>query len=137
MFVNIGILPTEMPIFIKDFAELGIIIIMFAIGFEEETGNFLSSIKRSWGIAFFGAVTPFAIAYSAAYYFWGGTNNALMCGLAMTATAVSLTVVSLKTEGLSKLPDRLLSASAINNRQRSLYLDWASVLRHSRHPISF
>jgi Kef-type K+ transport system membrane component KefB len=103
-FVNLGILPTEMPIFIKDFAELGIIIIMFAIGFEEETGNFLSSIKRSWGIAFFGAVVPFAIAYSAAYYFWGDANNALMCGLAMTATAVSLTMVSLKTEGLSKLP---------------------------------
>ncbi len=102
--VNIGILPTEMPVFIKDFSELGIIIIMFAIGFEEETSNFLGSIKRSWGIAFFGAVVPFAIAYSAAYYFWGNPNNALLCGLAMTATAVSLTMVSLKTEGLSKLP---------------------------------
>jgi Kef-type K+ transport system membrane component KefB len=102
--VNLGILPTEMPVFIKDFSELGIIIIMFAIGFEEETSNFLSSIKRSWGIAFFGAIVPFAIAYSAAYYFWGDANNALLCGLAMTATAVSLTMVSLKTEGLSKLP---------------------------------
>ncbi|MFQ3325090.1 MAG: Kef-type K+ transport system membrane component KefB [Pseudomonadales bacterium] len=103
-FVNLGILPTERPVFIKDFAELGIIIIMFAINFEEEAGNFLSSIKGSWGIAFIGAVVPFAIAYSAAYYFWGVANNALMCGLAMTATAVSLTMVSLKTEGLSKLP---------------------------------
>jgi Kef-type K+ transport system membrane component KefB len=102
--VNLGILPTEMPVFIKDFSELGIIIIMFAIGFEEETSNFLGSIKRSWGIAFFGAIVPFAIAYSAAYYFWGDANNALLCGLAMTATAVSLTMVSLKTEGLSKLP---------------------------------
>ena len=72
VFVNIGILPTEMPVFIKDFAELGIIIIMFAIGFEEETGNFLSSIKRSWGIAFFGAVTPFAIAYSTAQHITSG-----------------------------------------------------------------
>lgn len=102
--VNLGILPTEMPVFIKDFSELGIIIIMFAIGFEEETSNFLGSIKRSWGIAFFGAIVPFAIAYSAAYYFLGDANNALLCGLAMTATAVSLTMVSLKTEGLSKLP---------------------------------
>ena len=101
--VNLGILPTEMPVFIKDFSELGIIIIMFAIGFEEETSNFLSSIKRSWGIAFFGAIVPFGIAYGAAYYFWGDANNALLCGLAMTTTAVSLTMVSLKTEGLSKL----------------------------------
>jgi len=54
VLVNINILPQEMPIFITDFAELGIIIIMFALGFEEDTDNFLGSIKRSWGIAFFG-----------------------------------------------------------------------------------
>jgi len=102
--VNLGILPTEMPIFITDFAELGIIIIMFALGFEEDSKNFVKSIKRSWGIAFFGAVVPFIIAYSATFYYWGDHNMALLCGLAMTATAVSLTMVSLKTEGLSKTP---------------------------------
>jgi Na+:H+ antiporter len=102
--VNIGLLPKVMPVFITDFAELGIIIIMFALGFEEDTNNFLASIKRSWGIAFFGALAPFLVAYFAAIYFWHDTNAALLCGLAMTATAVSLTMVSLKTEGLSKTP---------------------------------
>ncbi|MCV6604942.1 MAG: cation:proton antiporter [Porticoccaceae bacterium] len=102
--VNVGILPVEMPIFIVDFAELGIIIIMFALGFEEDTNNFLRSIKRSWGIALFGALAPFAVAYSAAMYFWGDHNMALLCGLAMTATAVSLTMVSLKGEGLHTTP---------------------------------
>jgi len=104
LMVNLGWLPEQMPIFIQDFSELGIILIMFALGFEENTGNFLSSIKRSWGIAFFGAVAPFAVAYFATLYFWGDNNMALLCGLAMTATAVSLTMVSLKTEGLSKTP---------------------------------
>ena len=104
ILVNIGFVPEEMPVFILDFSELGIIIIMFALGFEEETDNFIQGIKRSWGIAFFGALVPFAIAYSATYYFWNDTNMALLCGLAMTATAVSLTMVSLKSEGLSKLP---------------------------------
>ncbi|MEH6616751.1 MAG: cation:proton antiporter [Porticoccus sp.] len=102
--VNLGLLPQVMPVFIVDFAEFGIILIMFALGFEENTDNFLSSIKRSWGIAFFGALVPFIVAYFGTLYFWGDKNMALLCGLAMTATAVSLTMVSLKTEGLHKTP---------------------------------
>lgn len=104
LLVNIGAVPEQMPEFIHNFSELGIIIIMFALGFEEETDNFIQGIKRSWGIALFGALVPFAVAYSATYYFWNDANMALLCGLAMTATAVSLTMVSLKSEGLSKSP---------------------------------
>ena len=104
ILVNISFLPKEMPVFITDFAELGIIIIMFALGFEEDTTNFIGSIKRSWGIAFFGAVVPFVIAYFTAFNYWQDHNTALMCGLAMTATAVSLTMVSLKSEGLNGTP---------------------------------
>jgi len=104
LLTNIGILPIEMPIFIVDLAELGIIVIMFSLGFEEDTNNFLHSIKRSWGIALFGAIAPFCIAYSLTNWFWGDANMALLCGLAMTATAVSLTMVSLKSEGLNKSP---------------------------------
>jgi len=102
VLVNTGIVPHEMPVFIEDFSELGIIVIMFALGFEEETDNFINGIKRSWGIAFFGALVPFVLAYSASMIFWGDKNMALLCGLAMTATAVSLTMVTLKSEGLHK-----------------------------------
>lgn len=102
--VNVGWLPSDLPIFIDDFAELGIIVIMFALGFEEDNRTFVQSIKRSWGIALFGAIAPFCVAYYLALWFWGDHNNALLCGLAMTATAVSLTMVSLKMEGLSKSP---------------------------------
>lgn len=104
VLVNVGFIPQKLPIFIEDFAELGIIIIMFALGFEEDAGNFVSSIKRSWGIALFGALVPFAVAYSTAWIYWQDANIALLSGLAMTATAVSLTMVSLKTEGLSTTP---------------------------------
>jgi len=104
LLVNLGFIPQELPVFIVDFAELGIIIIMFALGFEEDANNFMTSIKRSWGIALFGALVPFAVAYTTAWFYWGDPNIALLCGLAMTATAVSLTMVSLKTEGLSKMP---------------------------------
>ena len=102
ILVNMGVLPREPGVFIKDFAEIGIIVIMFALGFEENSSEFLRSVKRSWGIALFGAIAPFVIAYSLAMHYWGDSNGALMCGLAMTATAVSLTMVSLRSEGLHK-----------------------------------
>lgn len=102
ILVNIGILPEEPGIFIMDLAEIGIIVIMFALGFEENSDAFMRSIRRSWGIALFGAVAPFVIAYSTVYYFWSDKNAALLCALAMTATAVSLTMVSLRSEGLHK-----------------------------------
>ena len=102
LLVNLGVLPKETDPFIRGLAELGIIVIMFTIGFEEKTSNFVEGVKRSWGIAFFGAVAPFALAYSIADYFWEDGNLSLMFGLTMTATAVSLTLVSLKGLGLSK-----------------------------------
>lgn len=104
LLVNIGLLPQETTPFIEIFSELGIIVIMFALGFEENSSAFLKSIKRSWGIALFGAAAPFFTAYSVAIYFWQDTNIAVMCGLAMTATAVSLTMVTLRNEGLNRTP---------------------------------
>lgn len=104
LLVNTGVLPEQPVEFIAVFSEIGIIVIMFALGFEENPSNFIASIKRSWGIALFGAIAPFCIAYWLALQFWGEPNVALMCGLAMTATAVSLTMVSLKSEGMNKTP---------------------------------
>ncbi|MFT4519796.1 MAG: Kef-type K+ transport system membrane component KefB [Halioglobus sp.] len=100
ILVNIGIIPEEGSPFIRGFGEMGIIVVMFALGFEENSKTFISSIKRSWGIALFGAIAPFITAYSIAIYFWQDHHLAIMFGLAMTATAVSLTMVSLKSEGL-------------------------------------
>lgn len=104
VYVNTGILPAEPGEFIRVFAEIGIILIMFALGFEESTDNFVAGIKRSWGIAFFGGISPFLTAYFLALYFWGDSNMALVIGLSMAATAVSLTLMSLRSEGLSKTP---------------------------------
>ena len=56
LMVNLGVLPTESTEFIRGFSEMGIILIMFALGFEEDTGKFVRGIKRSWGIALFGAL---------------------------------------------------------------------------------
>ena len=100
VMVNLGWLPAHSTPFIAGISEVGIILIMFALGFEANPGHLVSSVRRSWGIALFGALAPFIAAYSCAQYFWGDGKIALLCGLTMTATAVSLTMVSLKSEGL-------------------------------------
>lgn len=102
LMVNIGFLPEETTPFIEGFSKIGIILIMFALGFEENMSSFVYGIKRAWGIALFGAIAPFLMAYFIAIQFWGEIKLALMCGLAMTATAVSLTMVSLRSEGLHR-----------------------------------
>lgn len=100
LLVNLGILPEQSHPFIRGFAEIGMILIMFALGFEESTSKFLQSVRRTWGIALFGALIPFLTAFAVAEYFWADTNLSLMFGLTMTATALSLTMVSLKSEHL-------------------------------------
>ena len=117
LLVNVGILPVGSEQFVRVFADLGIIFIMFALGFEESTGNFLASMKKSWGIALFGAIGPFSITYVIADYIWEDSNVALMCALAMTATAVSLTMVSLRSEGLqnSVVATRVMTSAVIDD----------------------
>ena len=117
VLVNLGILPVESGDFIREFAELGIIFIMFALGFEESTANFIGSMKKSWGIALFGAIGPFVAAYLVADYIWADQNVSLMCGLTMTATAVSLTMVSLRSEGLQNSPvaTRIMTSAVLDD----------------------
>ena len=117
VLANAGILPSESGLFIRTFAELGIIFIMFSLGFEESTDNFLSSVRRSWGIALFGALGPFCVAYWIATVIWQDSNVALMVGLTMTATAVSLTMVSLKGLGLanSAVATRIMTSALIDD----------------------
>lgn len=117
VLVNIGLMPVKSSEFISGLADLGIILIMFALGFEENTKNFIVSIKKSWGIAFFGAVAPFLTAFLLANTFWNDLNISLMCGLAMTATAVSLTMVSLQNEGLHHSPaaTRIMTSAVLDD----------------------
>ena len=117
LLVNLGVLPAESDEFIRVFAELGIIFIMFALGFEESTDNFLASMKKSWGIALFGAIGPFAITYLIVDYIWQDANVSLMSALAMTATAVSLTMVSLRSAGLqnSVVATRVMTSAVIDD----------------------
>jgi Kef-type K+ transport system membrane component KefB len=117
LLVNLGVIPEHSGDFIREFAELGIIFIMFSLGFEESTDKFISSVKKSWGIALFGALGPFAAAYIVADQIWHDPNISLMCGLTMTATAVSLTMVTLKSVGLHNSPvaTRIMASAVLDD----------------------
>jgi len=82
--------------------EIGIILVMFALGFEENVENFLNGLKKAWGIAVIGAIFPFLAGYYVAEVFGFGFTSAMLWGLTMTATAVSLTMMTLKSLNLHK-----------------------------------
>jgi len=79
----------------------------------------LSERKRTGAIefAFFGALAPFATAYFLADYFWNDISISLMSGLTMTATAVSLTMITLKSVGLQNSPaaTRIMTSAVLDD----------------------
>jgi len=99
--VNIGLLPHEHDA-LEAIGEWGIIFVMFALGFDEDINHFVKGLKRSLGIAVIGAIFPFVAGYYSALFFGFNSYSAMVWGLTMTATAVSLTMVSLRSEHLHK-----------------------------------
>jgi Kef-type K+ transport system membrane component KefB len=93
----------EHTAFLTSFSEFSIAVVFFALGFEENVEHFMEGIKKAWGIAFIGAAVPFLIGFGLSLAFWPDLDvkAALMGGLAVTATAVSLTMIALKAEGLA------------------------------------
>ena len=99
--VNLGIIPKHNEV-LEYIGEWGIVFIMFALGFDEDISNFKEGLKRSFGIAVIGAIFPFLAGFISAKLFGYNDSVALLWGLTMTATAVSLTMVSLKAKNLHK-----------------------------------
>ena len=59
-------------------------------------------IKKAWGIALIGAAGPFLTGYVAILLYYDDQNMVIMSGLTLTATAVSLSMMTLKSYGMSK-----------------------------------
>ena len=101
IFANLGIIPEHHEV-LEYIGEWGIVFIMFALGFDEDLEHFKEGLKRSIGIAVIGAIFPFLAGFLSAKLFGYNDSVALLWGLTMTATAVSLTMVSLKAKNLHK-----------------------------------
>lgn len=101
LLTNIGLLPAHNE-FLETIGEWGIVFIMFALGLEEDINRFSQGVKRGLGVALIGAAFPFLAGYGTASLFGYDHNSALLWGLTMTATAVSLTMMSLRGDLLHK-----------------------------------
>ncbi len=113
---NLGIIPEESEA-LEYISQIGIIFVMFALGFEESLENFLTGIRKAWGIAIIGAICPFLGAYFSARFMGYQTQSAIVWGLTMTATAVSLTLMSLKSRGMqrSRVTTGIICAAVVDD----------------------
>jgi len=82
-------------------AEIGIFFLMFHAGVETQPLEFFQALKRSMGVALVGAIVPFTVSFSVALMFGLSVVGATFVGLTMTATAVVITLKSLKDLGLA------------------------------------
>jgi Kef-type K+ transport system membrane component KefB len=95
-------------------AQLGIFFLMLHTGVETNPREFITALKKSFGIATIGALVPFLASMSIALLFGFFLNTALFIGITLTATAVVVTLKILKDLGLqnTKLA-RVIVASCI------------------------
>ena len=95
-------------------AQLGIFFLMLHTGVETNPREFITALKKSFGIATIGALAPFLTAMSVALLFGHSINSALFIGITLTATAVVVTLKILKDLGLQNTPlARVIVASCI------------------------
>jgi Kef-type K+ transport system membrane component KefB len=81
-------------------AEIGIFFLMFHAGIETQPMEFYDALKRSLGVAIVGAIVPFTVSFGLSLLFGLDLVAATFVGLTMTATAVVITLTSLKDVGL-------------------------------------
>lgn len=101
ILTNLGWLPKHNE-FLEIVGEWGIVFVMFALGLEENLERFRQGLRRSIGVALIGAICPFFAGYFTAGLFGYNHNSAMLWGLTMTATAVSLTMMSLRSDLLHR-----------------------------------
>ncbi|HCL30596.1 MAG TPA: hypothetical protein DIC52_19475 [Candidatus Latescibacteria bacterium] len=95
-------------------AEIGIFFLMFHAGVETQPHEFFDALKRSIWVAVVGAAVPFAVSFSLALTFGLDYVGATFVGLTMTATAVVITLKSLKDLGLANTRvARIIIASCV------------------------
>ena len=97
--------------FIKDSAEIGVIVLMFTAGMETDVNELKKSGKASFVIALIGVIVPLIGGYLVEAYFNRGMASGLhaslflqniFIGVILTATSVSITVETLKEIGKLK-----------------------------------
>lgn len=87
---------------IKFFSKIGVIILLFLAGLETDLHEIKAVGKNSFFIAMGGVVLPFGLGFGLTYFYGKGINTALIMGLILTATSVSVSVMTLMDMGKLK-----------------------------------
>ncbi len=99
---------------IEILAEMGIFFLMLHTGVETKPREFYAAMRNAMGIAVVGAIVPFTVAMSVALAFGLPPMTALFVGLVMTATAVVITIKTLRDLGLQQTTmARLITAACL------------------------
>lgn len=108
---------------IDTLAQMGIFFLMLHTGIDTRPRDFFPALKRSWGVAFLGAVVPFSVSTSCALYFGLPWQTALFIGLVLTATAVVVTIKTLRELNLQNTTmAQVIVASSMIDSFVSLFL---------------
>lgn len=111
--------------FIKQIAELGVIVLMFTAGLETDLQELKKTGKASFVIAVFGVLVPLLFGFITASFFnqtstaEGGSHTLqnIFIGIILTATSVSITVETLKELGKlnTRAGNAILGAAIIDD----------------------
>jgi len=117
------------------FAELGVIILLFAIGLETDLGKLMKVGGSSAAVAAVGVVLPFVLGYAVCHFLGFGGLIAIVAGASLTATSVGITARVLSDLGRMKEPESqiILGAAVIDDIIGLIILTVVSGLAQGEH----
>lgn len=98
-------------------AELGVVILLFAIGLETDLGKLMKVGGSSAAVATVGVVLPFALGYGVCHLLGLGGLTAVVAGASLTATSVGITARVLSDLGRMQEPESqiIIGAAVIDD----------------------
>lgn len=119
-----------LPESLTQMAEIGVILLMFLAGLELEIGELLRSGKVAALAGSLGVIVPLILGTGVASLFGSNFNEAVIIGLALSATSVSISAQTLIELGVlrSRVGLGLLGAAVFDDILVILLLSGASIL---------
>lgn len=104
-------------VIVKFFAQIGVLSLLFMAGLETDLDEIKSIGKNAFFIALGGIVFPFIAGFGITFLFFNNLNSALIMGLILTATSVSVSVMTLMDLGKIKTVEgrTIVSAAIIDD----------------------
>jgi len=85
----------ELPIFINEFAEIGVLLLMFLAGLEMDLSDLAKTKSASAFAGIFGVIVPIFLGFLVGKMFLMETKHSIFLGLTLGATSVSISAQTL------------------------------------------